>query len=695
MAPDFKNLRDFGFADPLAVAAQSAGEKSAGAASSWMPLIHDRSVLYESFRLLDKQAAPGVDGQTLDEFESALDFHLYTIHDDLKFNIYRPDPLKRIYLLKPDGGRRAVNINTIRDRVTQRAILIVLSRMLDSKFSDASFAYRPGRSVRDALLRLARFYEAGCRHVFLGDIETYFDRIDRGRLSAKMLEFIPNASLRTLILSFLGVPVEEEGRPIDAPQIGVPQGTIIAPFLSNLFLNHIDWRITWDNPHYIRYSDNILIACPESQGLAGQIALLEELLAAEGLNLNLDKSGIYTFEDGFEFLGGTARGGRIFVEGVDVLADEETRASVEQVMSGEECLPQQAALESAGPEEEQIETTSSDLAFMRTLYVQGVATNVGRSSNRLVIRVGHDHVIGEVPMEKISQVIVFGESYITTPALRLCLKSNVPVIFLSGGGKYMGRLESADHEPVDLPRIQFSRLGDAEFARSMVRSVLRAKIHNSLRMLRRGKGDVKDVCEDLKRLMTRLEAPEFDLESLRGIEGAAAAAYFSAFGRLLKDTPFTFEKRTRRPPLDPVNSLLSFGYAVIYNLLHSLVRVHGLFPYLGHLHALREGHPALVSDLIEEFRAPIVDTLVMTAIRRKQVVPEDFEQDAETGATYMKSELRRSYIEALERRLLVEVIHPQTGYQVSYKRVMDLQIRNYIRFLRGQAERYEAFLWRG
>lgn len=178
------------------------------------------------------------------------------------------------------------------------------------------------------------------------------------------------------------------------------------------------------------------------------------------------------------------------------------------------------------------------------------------------------------------------------------------------------------------------------------------------------------------------------LDELRGYEGTSTAEYFSVFGQLI-DPAFSFSKRIKHPPKDPVNALLSFGYTLLFQNIYSLVEAHGLHPYCGHLHDLRDGHPALVSDLIEEFRAPVVDSLVIYLINSHIIKPSDFEKrEGMQKPCWLKNEARKTFVHQFESKMQSTFTHPHTNYTVDYRRIIDLQITELVQCIRGERETY-------
>jgi CRISPR-associated protein Cas1 len=182
------------------------------------------------------------------------------------------------------------------------------------------------------------------------------------------------------------------------------------------------------------------------------------------------------------------------------------------------------------------------------------------------------------------------------------------------------------------------------------------------------------------------------IDQVRGFEGSGTSAYFRALGYLLQGE-MEFTRRTRNPPLDPVNSLLSFGYTLVLHNMYSYICARGLYPGVGILHSPGHGHPALASDLIEEFRAPIVDGLVLGLVNRRQVQKADFYfGDGEPQPCLMRDETRKLFIEAFEERLAQPVSHPDVDHPVDWRRVMDLQVGRFRRFVEGKLKAYTPYM---
>lgn len=298
-----------------------------------------------------------------------------------------------------------------------------------------------------------------------------------------------------------------------------------------------------------------------------------------------------------------------------------------------------------------------------------------------------------VPIKEVEQVLVFGNIHLSTAAISTCLEEQVPVVFLSQNGRYKGHLWSAECCNLAVESAQFDCRHDEIFQLEMARSIVWGKLMNSRQLLLRlnrkrqvtaVEGAIAGIDRDLE-AVTKVA----QVESLRGYEGAAAARYFPALGQLLTNPNFSLTERSRRPPKDAVNSLLSFGYTLLFNNVLSLLLTEGLNPYLGNLHRSERNDPHLAFDLMEEFRSPVVDTLVVTLINQQVLKPEDF--SGSEGGIYLTNAARRLFLRRFEERMGELVAHLSVQGQVSYRRAMQLQIQQYKRCLL-DGVRYESFL---
>ncbi|MEB3225314.1 MAG: CRISPR-associated endonuclease Cas1 [Synechococcus sp.] len=262
---------------------------------------------------------------------------------------------------------------------------------------------------------------------------------------------------------------------------------------------------------------------------------------------------------------------------------------------------------------------------MRTLYVLEQGCYLRLRQEYLGIWRQKD-CLTEVQLPQLEQVLIFGKSQISTQAIRACLWRDIPIAFLSRLGFCYGRLMALERGYRHLARYQQALLVADKLA--VARAIAGGKLQNARVILQRQqrKRPLEPVAlaiESLAYLRQQILMAD-SVERIMGLEGAAAASYFKGLGHCLRNDAFPFMGRSRRPPLNPINALLSFGYQVLWNHLFTLVEIRGLDPYQGCLHQGSERHGALVSDLVEEFRAPLVDSLVLYLVNKYIIKPEHF-----------------------------------------------------------------------
>jgi CRISPR-associated protein Cas1 len=333
---------------------------------------------------------------------------------------------------------------------------------------------------------------------------------------------------------------------------------------------------------------------------------------------------------------------------------------------------------------------------LRPLYLTGHDFTVGKSGNTLRVR-SRSGASQDVRIGEISQVNVFGGVQISASAIKALCDAERPVSYFSHGGWFYGSTQGLGLKNVFLRRDQFRAADTPEFCLRIARSIVRNKIRNQRTLLQRNHVDLARVAlQRLARLAEDADRTE-SLESLLGVEGTAAATYFGNFTGMLKASngadesrfTFAFEHRNRRPPRDPINAMLSFGYSLLAKDLTIIAASIGFDPFYGFYHQPRFGRPALALDLMEAFRPLVVDSTVLTVVNTRMVRPSDF---IEVGdAVAMKPATRKVLIHAYGQRLDTLVTHPIFRYRVSYRRVLEIQARLLARVVTGEIAAYPGF----
>jgi CRISPR-associated protein Cas1 len=337
-----------------------------------------------------------------------------------------------------------------------------------------------------------------------------------------------------------------------------------------------------------------------------------------------------------------------------------------------------------------------------TLFITTQGAYVGRNHQTIEVKV--ERVVRlTVPLHHLEGVVCFGRVGVSSAVYALCQEHGLMVSFLTEHGRFLARVSGPTQGNVLLRREQYRRADDPAAALALARPMVAAKIQNARNLLLRAAREAEDAsraeaargtANQMAGLLIEVAKAQ-DLDVLRGVEGAAARAYFEAFGAMVRQQADVFEMkgRTRRPPLDPLNSLLSFLYALLRHDCASALEAVGLDPAVGYLHVDRPGRLSLALDLMEEFRSLIADRLALALINRRQVQGSGFAKDA-TGAVSMNEATRRAVLVAYAERKREEVAHPLMKEAVPVGLLVHLQARLLARALRGDMGEYPALVLR-
>ena len=309
------------------------------------------------------------------------------------------------------------------------------------------------------------------------------------------------------------------------------------------------------------------------------------------------------------------------------------------------------------------------------LYLIEQGSKITRQGRRLLVTKQGER-LDSVAILHISQVIVFGNIQITTPAIRLLLNEGVEVVHLSQRGRFYGRLVGAQSAHGAQRVAQVLASHDRQFALSTAQAIVQAKVHNMRVFLqryawRRSTHALHQAVEQIATMRDKIPSAS-TVSQLMGIEGKATAIYFSVWKRLLK-APWTFAKRVRRPPTDPANVLISFGYTLLGQYVMGAVLTAGLDPYVGFLHQLEYNRPSLVLDLLEEFRPLIADSVALRCLNNEILTPTHFVDGPPERPVILTEDGVRLFIREFETRLSKKFQHPRRNEQVDFRRVFLLQ----------------------
>lgn len=664
----------------------------------------------------ERSDAAGEDGLEPEEFARGAERRLGDLARELVAGRYRPSALAGCLLRKEGGGVRALAIPTVRDRVAQRAVAQVLAAPVDTLLEDCSYAYRKGFSRAGAARALELAYAEGYRYVLDADIESFFDTVDHRLLFAKLHALWPLDPVVGLLEDWLRAPVVFDGRRIERDR-GLPQGGAVSPLLANLFLDEFDEEILEAGFRLVRYADDFVVLAKDLDGARRAQQVVTEALADLGLRLHAEKTAVRAFDDGFSYLG------YLFVRSLvlerskaeadageppALVPDDVPAASwlarvpfarVKALVAGAPADGRRRSPVRAVPlgDGDPVLTPSR-----RPLYVSSPRARLHLDGGQLVVRTGPKGTEAEghgelrYPLQSLSHLTFIGHSRATVPLLLSLTRDGVPSFFCDRSGEVYAQLGPFDAD-WGLWLEQARAAADEGLRLRFAREVVAAKLHNQATLMVRFEWKGRDSASAELRELQASAANQGTLDSLLGLEGRGSALFFAALEDSLA-AEWGFTARRRRPPPDPVNALLSFGYSLLYNHASTALTLAGLDPRIGLFHTARGRHHALASDLVEEMRW-LAEALAWSLVARRRVRPEDFTASPDGRyPCWMTQDFRRRFLGYFEDRLHTAFTPPglegseegsaEEGELTTYRAFLYHQARQIARLVRGEVGIY-------
>lgn len=340
--------------------------------------------------------------------------------------------------------------------------------------------------------------------------------------------------------------------------------------------------------------------------------------------------------------------------------------------------------------------------ILNTLYVTSEDAYLALDGETVEVHFA-DETKKRIPLTTLEGIVCFSYKGASPALMGKCIDNQIALSFFTPRNRFLACAAGNENGNVLLRRTQYRVADDPTASLDIARNFIFGKLYNGRYVLHRAVRDhamrldsdrVQDACEAIKGYMLRL--PEADsADTLRGMEGNAAAEYFGVFDELIlqNKADFSFRERNRRPPMDNVNALLSFAYALLAKECASALRGVGLDPYVGFLHTDRPGRQSLALDLEEELRAVFADRFVLTLINNRMVSADDFERQA-SGAVLLRETGRKTFLTEWQKRKKETIMHPYLKEKVEWGLVAHLQAMLLARFLRGDLDGYPPFLWK-
>lgn len=527
---------------------------------------------------------------------------------------HTPQPFEAVSIPRDDGRRRRLEIPATIDMVILRHLAQILSGPFDRLFSVHSIGYRKGRSREDAVELIRAALAQGCTYVLESDISDFFPSVDLSRLADRLDAVLPQRDqrLRQTVHSYLHAPWQMSGQLPQARSTGLPLGSPLSPLLANFYLDGFDDRLSEmaSGAHLIRYADDFVILT-QSQADAERLLIgASDAAAAIGLELNTEKTAIRPVSEGFHFLG------------IHFAAD--------------------AVGEQAG--NEQADTSK------KILYLTEPYAFVGLDHESIKIEAG-GRLLGGYPLARTRAVVALVPCSLSSQVIVKLTQKDIPITLADGQARQMTTLAGDSARRFERAARQaehHTRLGEAGRKEVAARWV-EAKLANYIALIeQRGTAGSANLVHRLRQGIVALHTAE-NVDVIRGIEGQCAQATFPFITGWINnpDFPWLGRRRHGEQP-DRLNSLLNFGYHLLFTRINALLRVHGLNPYLGFLHEANGRYEALACDLQEPFR-PYIDRLIIRLVNLRAIQAGDFIETAQ--GWWLTAPARNTFLRQFAREM--------------------------------------------
>lgn len=587
----------------------------------------------------------GGDGVSIAMFQPRAAKELILLSSALRGGRYRPGACRLLRIDKKGGGTRPLAIPSIIDRVAQTACAAVLGPILDATFAESSFGYRPGRGVQDAVRAVSEWRRQGYEWVVEADITRCFERIPHEPLLARLATTLGEGADTDALIDLIAMWVDQAGDTLETPGTGLAQGSPLSPLLCNLWLDGLDDALARPGLRLVRYADDFVILCKSEARAQKALDLAAEILDAHALELKSRKTRVVDFDRGFEFLG------HLFVRS---FALKQAADSEEDVIGTLRAVAvEDEARETAEAAEDAARTRGFDPG-LRVLYLHTPERQLGLMNQSFAVRdmTAEDApLLLSIPHTRVDRIELASGVHAETEALRHALATGTEVAFVDGHGMTLGALTPTMGKPAaGLHMKQAEAALDPARAADLARRLIEGRLRTQRAVLKRYNRArdlpaVRDAALAIGKLLRKLPHAG-TVPAIMGLEGASAAAYWPALAELAalpgREVPFTRD----RPANDPLDACFNYLTALLARDVRVAILRAGLHPGFGVLHKARDGSEACVYDLMEPFRAPLAEAVVLSEINHRRIGAPDFAPME--GGVRIRSAARRDLVRAYE-----------------------------------------------
>lgn len=650
-------------------------------ADLWHRLCH-LSILQQAWeKVRANNGAAGADGLSVERFQAQAGQRLAALSGELRAGRYRPGRARAVDIPKKKGGTRRLMIPCVTDRVVQAAAAAVLTPVLEPQFEEGSYAYRPGRSVQMAKEAIARWRDGGFWHVVEADIVGFFNNVRHDRMLEKLDTALAAQGGAGAVAGLVALLLEAHARDTGVAGLGLPQGSPLSPLLSNLYLDALDEVLDGRGLRVVRFADDFVVLARRRDTAEAALADIIRHLGDEGLHLHPKGTRVWDFDRGFEFLGG------LFVRSMvlDAVSDPEEDPTV--LMRGV------AEDDAADAQQQAVERASGYDRGDRVLYLTAPGRRLSLRNQSFTVIAPEGHELAGIAHARVDRIEIGPGCTADFVALDHALATGTLVALADGDGITRGLVMSPGDGRAALHLAQARAVLDPALSVALARALAGARIRNQRTQLFRLNRDPPDdevmaALATMMRFQRKLPGQD-SIAGLRGLEGAAAAVYWPALGRRIAAAPQPL--RRQRPAMDGPNAAINYLTALLERDMMAAVGAAGLHPGFGLLHSPRDGALALVWDMMEPFRAPLTEGLVVFLFNSRRLRPEMFAPLDE--GVRISPEGRAALIRGYESAVARQVNAPGRQVRLAWRPMMRRQAQDFARAVTaGDADLFQPYL---
>ncbi|MBR4026480.1 MAG: CRISPR-associated endonuclease Cas1 [Lachnospiraceae bacterium] len=614
-------------------------------------------------KLLLKKDSCGIDGIYISKYKEYFEMNGKSIQKNLILGEYKPNAVQLVELLKKNGKKRKISKYTCTDRIILEVIKQELTPYWEGKSSKYSFAYQKNKGVQDAVRQCAKYIEAGNKWVVELDIKDFFDSINIERMLSMLQKIIDNELLLELIHKYLYIYIQDDTQKY-RKTIGLIQGSPLSPLFSNIYMQEFD--LYMERYHFCRFSDNINIYCNSIELAEKSMAEVQEYLKRElGLNCNKEKSGIYSALSrrflGYEFYK-NKNDNKVYIRPYK----NENKAYYKKWNS------------SAIQKIDRNYHLVNDGILTKKDYTILFENNEGKYY---------------LPVETCGSINVYSNVIFSSSFFEYAKKKGLNVNIFGKYGEYIGSFCTSTHRDASKIMLKQAQIYNDTMKRlEIAKKIELSSLHNQRENLRyyyrRKKNEkLKDAITYITNCMDLMKICE-DINNLMLIEARAKQMYLHCFDSMIDDTEFVFEKRTRRPPKNEVNALISFGNVFLYQRIATEIRKTALDIRIGFVHSTNSRSETLNLDIAEIFKPIIVDRAVFTIIHNMQISKKEHFEIDENGAVFLNKIGKQIFIRELEKKLYQKV--KLNGICRTYDAIIRNEVQKIVHVVK-DGEKYKAY----